>query len=149
MTREEAAERIETIKMILEECIEDEDDVSYITSDDANALDMAIKVLEQEPCEDCVSRQAVDKNIYDYAESNRLSYANMKNYILDVQPVTPTRNKGKWIESNYGNMISQHRWYCSECGGIHHDTETGEWRETFDFRYAYCPNCGSFMMKED
>lgn len=50
MTREEAAERIETIKMILEECIEGEDSVSYITSDDANAFDIAIKALEQEYC---------------------------------------------------------------------------------------------------
>ena len=59
MTREEAAERIETIKMTLEECIEGEDDVSYITSDDVNALDMAIKALEQEPCKDAISRKAV------------------------------------------------------------------------------------------
>jgi hypothetical protein len=42
-----------------------------------------------EQIEDCVSRQAVDQNIYDYAESNGLSYTNMKNYILDVPPVTP------------------------------------------------------------
>lgn len=55
MTRKEAIERI---KIILEECIEDEDAVSYVTSYDADALDMAIKALKQEPCEDCISRQA-------------------------------------------------------------------------------------------
>ena len=59
-----------------------------------------------------------------------------------LQSITPTRKKGQWIESNYG---SQRKWYCSKCGGIHHDTETGEWREVFDFRYAYCPNCGEEM----
>ena len=55
MTRKEAIERI---KIILEECIENEDAVSYVTSYDADALDMAIKALKQEPCEDCISRQA-------------------------------------------------------------------------------------------
>ena len=55
MTRKEAIERI---KSILEECIEDEYAVSYVTSYDADALDMAIKALKQEPCEDCISRQA-------------------------------------------------------------------------------------------
>jgi len=54
----------------------------------------AIKALEQQPCEDCVSRQTIDQNIYDYAESNGLSYANMKNYIFDTPSVTPTQ---RWI----------------------------------------------------
>ncbi len=53
--------------------------------------------------------------------------------------------KGHWIESDYGNMITQHRWYCSECGGMHNDPETGEWREVFDFKYDYCPLCGADM----
>lgn len=55
MTRKEAAERI---KAILKECTADEDAVCYVTSYDADALDMAIKALKQEPCEDCISRQA-------------------------------------------------------------------------------------------
>ena len=55
MTRKEA---IEKIKMILAECTEDEDAVCYVTFDDAEALDMAIKALEQQPCEDTISRQA-------------------------------------------------------------------------------------------
>lgn len=61
-------------------------------------IEKALGLLKQEPCEDCVSRQEIDQNIYDYAESNGLSYANMKNYILDTPSVTPTRKKGKWIE---------------------------------------------------
>lgn len=57
--------------------------------------------------EDCVSRQAVDQNIYDYAESNGLSYANLKSAILDVPPVTPIISKGitngDMIISLFGN----------------------------------------------
>ena len=45
MTREEA---IEKIRAILEECTEDENAVCYVTSYDADALDMAIKALEKE-----------------------------------------------------------------------------------------------------
>lgn len=50
-------------------------------------------------------------------------------------------NKGEWIESK---ERSGH-WYCSVCGGIHTDPETGKWRETFDYRYPFCPNCGADM----
>lgn len=58
-----------------------------------------------------------------------------------VKELTGERKKGRWIESeSYPG-----KWYCSECGGIHHDTETDEWREVFDFRYAYCPLCGIEM----
>ena len=53
-------------------------------------------------------------------------------------------NKGEWIESK---ERSKH-WYCSVCGGIHTDPETGKWRETFDYRYPFCPNCGADMRGE-
>ena len=49
--------------------------------------------------------------------------------------------EGEWIESK---ERSKH-WYCSVCGGIHTDPETGKWRETFDYRYPFCPNCGADM----
>ena len=55
---------------------------------------MILELLEQPTSDDCVSRAKVDQRIYDYAESNGLSYANMKNYILDVPPVTSTQ---RWI----------------------------------------------------
>ena len=46
MTKEETIE--------IEEC--DENEVCCLTSDEAVALNIAIKALEQEPCEDCISR---------------------------------------------------------------------------------------------
>lgn len=45
MMREEATERL---RLILEEATADEDAVCYVTSDDADALDMAIKSLEKQ-----------------------------------------------------------------------------------------------------
>ena len=96
-------------------------------------FDMAIKALEQEPCEDAVDRKAVDQNIYDYAESNGLSYANLKNAILDVPSVTPTRKKGKWITKPHVYGVT----YCSECD--------------FELKIDntnFCPNCGTEMEEE-
>ena len=61
MARKESAERI---KMILKECTEDEDAVCYVTSDDADALYMAIKALEQEPMWISCSDKLPEENEY-------------------------------------------------------------------------------------
>jgi Pyruvate/2-oxoacid:ferredoxin oxidoreductase delta subunit len=130
MTKEEALRRVE----------------GYLTDDfvteDFDELEDIMKALKQEPCEDCVSRKSIDQNIYDYAESNGLSYANMKNYILDAPSVTPTRKKGKWIAKE--NIHGLEKFYkCSNCGNhcLYEYVEIG-------FKNAktkYCPNCGAEM----
>jgi hypothetical protein len=61
-----------------------------------------------------------------------------------LKEIPSVENKGEWIESK---ERSKH-WYCSVCGGIHTDPETGKWRETFDYRYPFCPNCGADMRGE-
>jgi NADH pyrophosphatase NudC (nudix superfamily) len=96
----------------------------------------------KEPCEDCVSRQAIDQNIYDYAESNGLSYTNMKNYILDVPHVTPTRKKGKWIKRESATGLEQY-YQCSNCRNhcLYEYVEIG----FQNAKTKYCPNCGTEM----
>lgn len=49
---------------------------------DKEVFDMAIKALEQEPCEDCVSRQAVMEYIKNCTID--LGYENGTNMVLDV-----------------------------------------------------------------
>lgn len=56
--------------------------------------------------EELISRAEVDQRIYDYAESNGLSYANMKNYILDVPPVTPTQSKWHLVKDELPRKFS-------------------------------------------
>ena len=50
---------INTLKDILEEVTETDDSVCYVTSDDADALKAAIKVLEQHPCKNCIDKEAL------------------------------------------------------------------------------------------
>lgn len=119
MTKEQA---IQTIK---EHCY-----FANLVPDAKKALDMAIDALEQPTSDDCVSREKVDQNIYDYAESNGLSYANMKNYILDVPPVTPTRKVGKILVND------KYRVPMYECLGCKHLVME---------LWKYCPNCGAKM----
>jgi NADH pyrophosphatase NudC (nudix superfamily) len=103
---------------------------------------MSIKALERESSDDCVSRQAIDQNIYDYAESNGLSYTNMKNYILDVPHVTPTRKKGKWIKRESATGLEQY-YQCSNCRNhcLYEYVEIG----FQNAKTKYCPNCGTEM----
>ena len=107
-----------------------------------NAIDMAIEALKQEPCEDCISRQAAIR----LAEQGQIQgFMWQIQKLIGLPPVQPKQKTGHWIESEYGNMITTHRYYCSECGGKHTDPNTGEWREVFDYKYPYCPLCGAKM----
>ena len=93
-------------------------------------------VLEQEPCDDVISRQAV---------LDCLTATNLKkfDFILDARdkiknlpPVTPQPKMGKWIKSrdSYGN----NHFTCPFC---EHDiaTKGDTWEDN------YCSNCGAKM----
>ena len=60
-----------------------------------------------------------------------------KLYLEGVKPTTE-RPHGEWIESK---ERTEH-FYCSECV---QQGKYGNWRELFDFKYNFCPNCGSRM----
>jgi len=63
--------------------------------DYTQALDMAIKALEQEPCEDAVSRNQVVEWLQ-RASDDSIQHAIDSN-LKFMPPITPTRKKGKWI----------------------------------------------------
>ena len=56
MTKEEATEKLNRCREILEI-------TSHMDDQNRKAFDMAIKALEQEPCDDCISRHAVLETI--------------------------------------------------------------------------------------
>lgn len=164
MTLQEAINTLNSIK----EYYNDKNEDSYVGFDneDNEALDMAIKALEQEPCEnwydvpsdemtleqarqavrdlrkmwaehleqepceDAISRQAVLDMMQMRMGGKELYMA-----VYDLPSVTPKQKAGKWIEHCYQNLS------CSNCGYIVADTDIDE--------YKYCPNCGAKMEVSD
>ena len=93
---------------------------------------LAINALEQEPCEDCVSRSAVLAIAGDSCLDLN-SYEDTREFcdeIKELLPVTPQPKMGRWIE----HFDESGKWY--ECDQCHTD-----WGGSVN----YCPNCGSKM----
>lgn len=109
------------------------------TTERKKAIKAAIKALEQQPCEDAISRQAVldyiDKMPNELTADGRrmIRRRTLEEYISDtLPPVTPTQKYGKWIDRE---MYDADRWKCSECG------------RTEQYKENYCPNCGACMVE--
>ena len=95
---------------------------------------------EQEPCEDCISRQAaIDAITRDGVRLEREGAYEMMictakqwavDLIDDLPSVTPERKKGKWIDRTSGFTINLG---CDQCGEIVHK-----------YGCRFCPNCGSY-----
>lgn len=111
------------------------------------------QAIEQKPCEDCISRQAVLDEIDDTNRRGgfgcKLSYTRCRGHIEQLPPVTQKPETvtefadrcrecgakyGKWI---FVDKAKEHA-HCSECdyGNV----------DLFDGRpHNYCPNCGAKM----
>ena len=55
-----------------------------------------------------------------------------------IEALKEQRPHGEWVESKE----RKGHFYCSEC--VQQD-ESGKWRELFDYKYNFCPNCGADM----
>ena len=148
MTREEAIAIIENEK----KCVNRANKNYYCNRDCYNcelvktdteileALDMAIKALEQtepEKCGDCISREALQEWIKDKTFGD-IVVASEHNF--DCLPsVEPERKTGKWEYVQYDGNPKIGNWHCSECRLI----------VNFGFEgapyYHYCPGCGAKM----
>lgn len=130
MTTEEAINIMKVIVHMLEE--------KYDTDRVEDALDMAIKALEQQPCEDCISREAVDEYItkllsgYLYDEE-RTRLEDLTTFVWELPSVQPTRPTGKWIDIGDEGLVFK----CSLCGN----------KNTIESNY--CPNCGARMTESE
>lgn len=112
------------------------------------ALTKAIKALEQQPCEDCISRQAVIDFIID---NYGVGFNSLTNGIRDYLPsVTPERPKGRWIFC-YGNRGKDNVEKCSCCKSYWKEAVIYRYdtREYLRMRLNYCPNCGAEMEGEE
>lgn len=130
MTNEEALKIIKQPGRVYAHQISatDEDSQKF-NQENIEALNKAINLLEQQPCDDCVSRQAV-------LDLMQLKMGGKELYkaVYELPPVTPTRKVGKWIKT--GGSFR-----CSECIVM---------PEFTDIRtLKYCPNCGVKMVGAD
>lgn len=152
MTREEAIARIEEHKIIHKM---NEPRAIYISE----ALDMAIKALEQETCEDAISRQALLDTIselnaisfYEAQEDSKECYYEIRQAIKDLLPVKPQEKTGHWVEEIIN--IGSRKVFCSECGcsapfeyvsngDVYSASAYGVINKT-----SFCPNCGKRMIE--
>ena len=80
--------------------------------------------LQQEPCDDCISRQAV---------IDMMNYGILEDNIKELPSVTPKEKTGKWIDDEFGSK-------CSCCGRYTH-------LDKFDrpMKFMYCTMCGAKM----
>lgn len=121
--------------------IKDHLDDTYNIGFHEDAWEVILKSLEQEPCEDCISRKEFIKRYraWHYSEYGcKPSYDTIAIMLANSMPSVKAEPKqGHWIKSldSYGN----NHYTCPFCG---HDIATkynGTWEDN------YCSNCGAKM----
>ncbi len=93
MTKEEAIARIKAHIVVLKMTMIEPKAILI-----SEALDMAIKILEQEPCDDAISRQAVIDGLNSINGTSELDKA--FEVIENLPPVNPRPKTGHWIPVN-------------------------------------------------
>lgn len=98
-----------------------------------DALEAAIKALEQEPCEDAISRNAVLMEIDKYLCGVPFDEKGIDIVIKELPPVNPQPKIGHWIiVDDCEKFIAK----CSVCGRIEDSRMV--------HKYPYC-HCGAKM----
>ena len=101
-----------------------------------------LEALEQESCENCISRQAVLEQTYNWSKDEFLRVTNPFDYlhkrINSLPSVTPAEKVGYWTKdvNDARDLFDTIRFYCSACG---------DWQGHGPCKY--CPNCGAKMQE--
>jgi hypothetical protein len=102
------------------------------------ALDMAIKALEQQPCEDAISRKEALKTINKMDIPEDMSVFEIKSHIGveigTLPPVQPKPKTGHWI-SYWDEEARCYVYKCPECGN----------KQPFDTKC--CWECGTRLVE--
>ena len=123
MTKEEAIYKAKHLRKVHPSiCVDAED-----------FWDTVIAALEQEPCEDAISLEAVKNTMFMVQRTAFISdneFHRTMDLLMRLPSVTPAERVGRW--KPYDGS-----WYeCSECGAT---------REAVGYFENYCPNCGAKM----
>ena len=149
MTEEEAKSCIGTIEMLQRLAYNIHGVMDVI---DANNCKKIIKALEQESCEDCVSREFMYKlGATCIATRDRNDKLIALGTIENLPSVRPAQKTGKWIkactEEKYISLrdkITVSTYMCSECGRMINNIGTGPFASRIE-GYPYC-HCGAKMI---
>ena len=125
MTNEEAIN-------IMSQMIKDEE--GFLSDNTVEAHKMAIKALEQESSEDCISRENTLKAMIEQLGIRNEDYlipaeATLYKVVKNMPPVTPQPKTGYWIDADGDNAI------CGCCNRLNHLYGT------------YCKHCGARMVE--
>lgn len=108
---------------------------------------MAIEALEQEPCEDAISRQAVLDCLtatglkkYDFILNARDKIKNLPS----VKPQEPKTGHWEWVQYDYNPKLGN--WHCSECRCVVVEC-VGKKEKGGIPLYKYCPQCGAKIIE--
>ena len=109
------------------------------------ALEMAIKALDQEPCDDCISREdALMALTGEWTEPTDEIIHRFIKRIKNLPPVTPQPKMGRWEWVQYDGNPNIGNWHCSECRTIFIEGTIKREKDSIPF-YKYCPQCGAKM----
>lgn len=106
--------------------------------------------LEQQPNEDCISRQAAIDVVRKWFDKIQLNGDICLDGIISLPSVTPQQKAtGSWVEKQVvdNEEVEIEQWQsarCSKCDKYH----TTPYSYYFD-DYNYCPNCGTKMEVEE
>jgi hypothetical protein len=98
-----------------------------------------LRKAEMQPCEDVISRQAVEDAIADMVVNGEsLGYAVASDILSDLPPVTPQPKMGRWIEVTNGRGGHE----CDLCYEYAPSYQSGD-----EYLSQYCPKCGAKMQE--
>ena len=131
MTSEEIIEKVES---------------EIIEKVESEIIELADKALEQEPCEDCISRKLLSDNICEGISCNECSFNEiddesgclLQKRLDELPSVQPKPKTGHWIKVTNGRGGHE----CDLCHEYAPSYQSGEEHLT-----NYCPNCGAKMIE--
>lgn len=105
--------------------------------EEIEALEAAIKLIEQEPSEDCISRQTALEPYKTLDDNDTISVWMIRKNIEQIPPISPQPRTGHWIR------VDKNKVRCSECEIIHLIAQYPIGK------IDWCPNCGTKMEGEE
>ena len=115
------------------------DDCGNIMYCDTKRFKVVAESLEQEPCGDCISLEAVKNTMFMVQRTAFISdneFLRTMDLLMRLPPVTPAEKVGHWIYVGNSEVNGLKICKCSNCE-----------KKTYG-SHKFCPNCGAKMEVE-